>query len=168
MSTKYPGVQLREYHNADLSHFEKHLRIEDQKELVALFDEDYRYGLKESIENTDDLWVATMSGVPFMLFGITDSTGEKEAYKSGLVWAVATEKSKNYGRAICAISKKVIAKWLDDYDFLFNYIWEDALDHIKWLKMMGFELYVEDFHLSPAEEKFIFFGQLSPRHIEEE
>lgn len=161
MANNYPNVQLREYLETDYEHFVQNLREEDKKELVALFDDPYEEGLKYSIEQTDDLWVATEFGIPFLIFGMSNRTEEGDNEKSALVWAVGTERSKKLGRAICGISKKVLRSWLEEYDVLFNYIWEEATDHMKWLKSMGFIIFEEEYIIAPSEEKFIFFAQFS-------
>ena len=157
MTNKYPHIQIREYLESDYEYFCKYLRDADKKELEALFDFDYKEGLEYSIENTDELWVATYKGKPVVIFGITIE--DLDGMKSGLVWAVGTYKTKFLGRELVAIGKKVIDRWLDDYDLLFNFIWEDNKNHIKWLESMGFVLEYDKTILSPSEENFIFFSQ---------
>ena len=164
MKKKFPHIELREYMEEDFSILSSNLRSEDRKELEALFDESYEVGLSTSIEESSELWVATYKGTPFFIFGLTEMTEEKEGTTSACIWAVGTERSKRLGKTICVIAEKVLDIWFDRYDCLFNYIWEESITHIGWLKYLGFRIMEEGYMIAPSEEKFYFFCKWSPRY----
>ena len=168
MTRKYPDLQIREYLEGDLDYLSNNLRDIDRKELVALFDTEVKEGLEYSINETDDLWVVTHKQIPCMIFGISDRTEEGECAKSGLIWAVGTNEVYKHKTALHEISKNVINHWFKEYDVLFNYIWEDNKLHKKWLEKLGFMFFEDDYIISPAEEKFVFFCQFNPDCLEEE
>lgn len=168
MTKKYPDIQIREYLDSDLNYLSNNLREIDRKELEALFDESVKDGLEYSVEQTDDLWVVTHKQIPCMIFGISDRTEEGECARSGLIWAVGTDEVYKHKKALNEISRNVIDHWLKEYDVLFNYIWEENELHKKWLLNLGFIFFEEDYIVSPAEEKFVFFCQFSPYSMMEE
>jgi hypothetical protein len=168
MTRKYPDIIIREYLETDLEYLANNLRDVDRRELEALFDEPAIEGLKYSIENADSIWVVCHKQIPCMIFGISDRTEEKEEARSGLIWAVGTDEVYKHKKALHEISQNVINNWFEEYDVLFNYIWDENTLHKTWLKSLGFLFFEEDYIISATEEKFVFFCQFHPDCLEEE
>ena len=168
MTKKYPDIQIREYLESDFNYLASNLRDIDRKELEALFDESVEEGLKYSIENADQIWVATHKQIPCMIFGISDRTEEQECTRSGLVWAVGTNEVYKHTKALHDISRNILNSWFEEYGVLFNYIWDENELHKAWLKNLGFIIFEEEYIISKAEEKFVFFALYSPDFLEEQ
>ena len=167
MTKKYKDIQIREYLESDFQYLSTNLRDLDRKELEALFDEDAQKGLAYSIEEADELWVATYKQIPCMIFGVSDRTEEGEAESSGLIWAVGTDEVYKHKKALQEISQNVINHFFQSFDILFNYIWDENELHKAWLKNLGFIIFEEEYIISKAEEKFVFFALYSPDPLEE-
>lgn len=168
MTKKYPDIQIREYLESDFHYLASNLRDIDKKELEALFDEEVEAGLKYSIESADHIWVATHKQIPCMIFGVSDRTEEGECTRSGLVWALGTNEVYKHIKALHEISQNVLNHWFEEYDVLFNYIWDENELHKAWLKNLGFIIFEEEYIISKAEEKFVFFALYSPNYLEEQ
>jgi len=170
MSINYPRVSIREVLESDIDFIAQNIRKADKQELEALFGVSHEEGLKISIEGNDELWVAVVDNLPVCIFGISDRSEEQDEHRTGLVWAIGTNNLFHLKKELNAVSKKVIEKWLDEYDILFNYVWEKNVIHHRWLKKMGFIIMENEYMETDQGDKFYFFVQYSPysQEVEED
>ena len=158
----YPRVRIREVLESDLDFIAQNIRQADKNELEALFGIPHDEALKVSAQGNDELWVAVVDNLPVCIFGISDRTEEGDEFRTGMVWAIGTNNLFHLTKELNVISKKVIEKWLDEYDILFNYVWEGNKKHHKWLRRMGFIIMENEYMETDKGDKFYFFIQYSP------
>ena len=167
MEYKEDTMEIREYMEEDLFYMKRNLREADRKELEALFDEPFEKGLDRSIGESDEVWVATEDGLPWMLFGLSDVSSEKSKEKVGIIWAVGTDRSTQLVRELYSFTERVLDIWFERFDVLQNWIWEDSISHQNWLRNLGFVIFEEEYEVSPAEEKFFYFAKWSDQRLDD-
>jgi len=163
-------VQIREVITPqDLDYLADNLREGDRLEMLAYNGMEPREGLQYCVDNNDEVWVACVEGVPCCLFGLQEQMFEDdEENSSAVIWALGTDLLFQHKKLMALISRKVIRDWLNRYDVLFNYIWEENEVHRNWLERMGFTVLPDTFIKSEMGEKFLLFLQFSPVNMEED
>lgn len=158
---KSKRIAIREFLDSDIDFVASNMRKEDQEEVKALLDLDPKKALIYSVENSHEVWTFHVDGVPAAIFGISDHTEPDDEARSGLIWTLGTDQFFKYKKETCNLASKVFENWLEEYDVLYNYIWEGNKTHQNWLKRMGFIIFEEEFIEGIEGDKFFFFANFS-------
>ena len=116
------------------------LREEDKRELLASSNEETpgKALLKGVRSCPHTSWIAfDYSMNPIAVFGYYPLKG----IASGtVIWMVATPTIFKFTMPFLLISKRIIKHWLNKFGLLHNFIDTRNEGHIKWLKVMGFDM----------------------------
>ena len=111
------------------------IRRADAEEIWAAQGIHPRYAIAATIATTDIGWAAEFDGEPEAIFGACASGAG-----SGFVWLIATDVIEKYPVHFYRVSKRIIGRIRERYDYLEN--WVDARNvlSLRWLKWAGFEI----------------------------
>ena len=172
MESNEPRVEIREYLNSDIKYLSENLRDADVCEIKAALNLNPLDGLEMCVKDCDELWVATIDSIPACIFGIqsekiTNQYKDPQDVYAGMIWAMGTDSLFKYPKTLTRTSRKIIKRWLEDHDVLYNYIWSKNELHKKWLKSLGFQ-FLEDCRIvNEFNEVFEFFCKLAPIEIDD-
>lgn len=82
-------------------------------------------------------WVE--NGIPYCILGVTQGTLLNAEYV-GHPWLLAHKNAYKKGKTWLKWSRKVSDIWIEDYDYLYNYVDERHKRAQRWLKWMGYTL----------------------------
>jgi hypothetical protein len=169
--SKEPRVEIREVLSSDIKYLSENLRDADICEIKAGFNLSPKDGLDMCLEDSDEVWVATIDSIPACIFGlssekITNKGADPQDVYAGMIWAMGTDSLFKYPKTLTRTSKKVIGRWLLEHDVLYNYIWSKNNLHKKWLKSLGFSFLEDCRVVNEFNEVFEFFCKLAPIKID--
>lgn len=107
----------------------KTMRTEDKKECMAAGYSPFKSAL-ESLLLSDEAYVAEAEEGPVMLFGITGD---------GLIWALGSSFIEKHKKALVACGMDYIKECLNRHSFLYNYISEDNIKALRFIRRAGAE-----------------------------
>ena len=107
----------------------KTMRTEDKKECMAAGYSPFKSAL-ESLLLSDEAYVAEAEEGPVMLFG---TTGD------GLIWALGSFFIEKHKKALVACGMDYIKECLNRHSFLYNYISEDNIKALRFIRRAGTE-----------------------------
>ena len=107
----------------------KTMRTEDKKECMAAGYSPFESAL-ESLLLSDEAYVAEAEEGPVMLFGITGD---------GLIWARGSSFIEKHKKALVACGMDYIKECLNRHSFLYNYISEDNIKALRFIRRAGAE-----------------------------
>ena len=165
-------VEVREVLSSDLKYLSNNLRDADVLEIRASMNLSPIDGLDKCVNDSDECWVATIDSIPACIFGlssekITNESKDPQDVYAGLVWAMGTDSLFKYPKTLTRTSRKVIGRWLEDHDVLYNYIWSKNNLHKTWLKSLGFTFLEDCRVVNEFNEVFEFFCKLAPIEIDD-
>ena len=117
--------------------FIKNLRFEDKQELNELykdnsFEEFYEICLNEEFQT---YFLTTNDDKPLALGGAF-----RIDEKSARIWLLVTNEFKNNKISLFKYVKNKIDFFKNEYEILYNYIFESNFDSLVWLKSLGFKV----------------------------
>lgn len=112
------------------------IRQQDKDELHAAAYATPEQCMRLGMAHAAEAWVGLADGVPFCMVGITDMGG-----LAGMAcpWMVATTDLPFHARPFLRESRKMVRRWVAEYEYLMNYVDCRNTDAIRWLKWLGFE-----------------------------
>lgn len=108
------------------------LRLMDKLEITA-YGISVRDGLKCCVQSQRTYLAVDENNKPLWIYGI-------EPAKTDLgyaIWFLATGRMQEHKIAFIRESKQVIKRWLKQYGTLYNYVYKDNVESIKWLAWLG-------------------------------
>lgn len=87
--------------------------------------------------SSDKSYVVEADGVPVIIFGV-DRDGLSE---NGRVWMLATDDLEFMQKSFIKRCKKVFFELVEDFDMVYNYVYEKNEIALKWLKWLGFTIH---------------------------
>lgn len=120
---------------SDIEYIAKHMRANDVAEVKAYGLSPYQ-GLKYSVDNSDECYLALVDGEPSMIFGITLPTfGEPE------IWALGTDKLFTIPRDMLREGRNWVRYFLSKAPLYYNYIGAENKFSMNWLKHLNFNIF---------------------------
>lgn len=107
----------------------KTMRTEDKKECMAAGYSPFKSAL-ESLLLSDEAYVAEAEEGVVMLFGVTGD---------GLIWALGSSFIEKHKKALVACGMDYIKECLNRHSFLYNYISEDNIKALRFIRRAGAE-----------------------------
>tara|TARA_R110000787_G_C13443394_1_gene446754 strand:- start:33669 stop:34076 length:408 start_codon:yes stop_codon:yes gene_type:complete len=114
------------------------MREQDVREVAASHGHAPYEALQFSVKNSQFSTVASISGEPFCVFGL--STGESAITHVGSPWMLGTKKVSVYRRPFLRASFDVVEDMLKESDLLVNHVHVENHVSIKWLRALGFTI----------------------------
>ncbi len=122
----------------DVRHIASNLRQCDRQELEAVHGPglDFQDCLRTAVLASEECYVlVTPDGEPVALFGLAPVS---LLGGLGCPWLLGTDAFMDYPRDIVVLGKRMVRKWSERYDQLFNYVDARNLRSIAWLQHIGF------------------------------
>lgn len=108
------------------------LRPQDREELCQLGVKDIRREILESVEASDEAYVAVDNrGKVIVMYGVI----AKEP--GGQIWCLGTRRFNGFKKTFVCGCMVVLRKWRRIYGTLWNYVARDNLLSIRWLRTYG-------------------------------
>lgn len=123
---------------ADIAFLAAHMRIEDRRELIGAVGPDVQREVERCVRNSAKCWVCRYDGVVLAAFGVIETN---PLQKHGILWMLSTRYTVNHKVYAGKWTKKGLAAFLSDFEYLYNYIDAGNKATIAWLKWLGAEIH---------------------------
>jgi len=122
----------------NLEKFMENIRDEDKKELIYFYRENYKeIFIKNVLLNKETTcFVADKNNNPVAIGGVVCFDHANK--KLGQIWLMSTKVQKANRVSLFKIIAKKLAKYQNEYDILFNFIYKTNFRADKWLKKFNF------------------------------
>ena len=110
------------------------LRLEDRREMAGLGGADVLAHIRYCVEQSEQCWTCHKNGRVLAMFGIVRTN---PFVNHGKVWMLASDESARNKVFVGRWTKKIMNAFLEDWDYLYNYIDSGNDDTIAWLKWLG-------------------------------
>ncbi len=121
----------------DVEHIIANIRDEDVAEIAALDGGNVRDALNETPDMDKNAFVWEREGKVHAIFGVNPVP---DMDKVGVIWMLATKTFDDHFMAFAAACKVVVEHMIENYEYLFNYVYVDNKKSIRWLKWLGFDV----------------------------
>lgn len=127
---------LRQATLADATHVGNYLRVQDYieaylqshgKEPVAALQDTYR--------RSTVAFAAYLEDCPIAVFGVT-ALGDRQASP----WMMATPEADRFPKDMVGFGRQFTQAWLQQWDYLFNFVNAANTKSIRWLKHLGYKV----------------------------
>lgn len=132
------SVVIREAVEQDIALLKNRLRDADAKEVIAAGNQDSEEALRQSYARSELRYTVDIDGIPAGMFGVVRSEDN-----TGNVWFLGTNDMAKIKKTFVKESRKVIARFLIEFQALWNYVDSRYVSSIKWLSACGAEFYDE-------------------------
>lgn len=128
------SVIVRDSIASDVDYLKDKLRYSDVREIWRSHNHTPEDALKISLDKSSVCLTIFINKIPVGMFGINPETllGDK-----AIIWLLATDDILKIKIRFLRNCKKFINFILKDYSVLYNYVDNDNVDSIKWLKFIG-------------------------------
>ncbi len=127
------------------------LRALDKKELLAQGYKSVFEGLELSTKQSQEAYLGFAKGQVVCIFGVSKNYYANLGYPA---WFLATDIVWQFKKEFLHYTKLMVKKWLEQYGCLHNYVLQENVQSIRWLKWLGAN-FADVF--SFGKEKFILF-----------
>ena len=142
------GVVIRESRESDIAALKNRLREADEKEIIAAGNADAGSALAYSFSKSSVCYTLDINGVPAAMFGFVP---DELASRRANVWFLGAPEMSRIKKTFVKLSRHVIAKFLLQYDCLWNVVDVRYASSIAWLKSCGAGFYPKPIFLSGIE-----------------
>lgn len=122
----------------DIIYLTKHLRKEDRRELTGMVGPDIEKEIRHCITASECAYACSLEGKTLAAFGVIC---KNPMSRHGIIWMLASEETAKHKLYTGKWTKKGIEAFLNDWEFLYNYVDEGNDETIKWLKWIGAKVY---------------------------
>jgi hypothetical protein len=77
---------------------------------------------------------------PIAIFGVADGSIPTEHYRTGVLWMLGTPGVEGEAIQVCRAAGPWIEYLGEDFDFLWNVVWNENKLHLRWLSWLGFDV----------------------------
>lgn len=121
----------------DLVFIAANMRDDDKAEVYAASGSTPHEALVTSVRRSKAAVVVRHEGVPLVAYGLVKPS---ILSSTGIIWMLGTNQSLDYPRAFMVYTRIAIKEMLLECDELMNYVHDENITSIKWLKALGFEM----------------------------
>ena len=122
----------------DMIEIARMMRRQDRRELVGIVGPNIEAETLLCLEASEQAYICKCDGVPLAAFGVVRTSPFENV---GIIWMLATEETAKHKIYTGKWTRKGIRAFLQDWDYLYNYIDEGNDDTIKWLKWIGAKVF---------------------------
>ena len=137
MTRSADELTFRAPHVRDAVELAARLRAGDRAELAAGGYDDPLAAVLLSVRQSTHCWAALGAGRVLCAFGVTPWAG---APGVGVPWFLATDGADGHRRSLTALPAAYIARMLEAYPRLVNFVHADNVRAIRWLQHLGFTI----------------------------
>jgi hypothetical protein len=130
-------IRIEQPTEEHLQYLAWNLREIDIKEMWLMHRYTPRVALKAGAQLSDKCFVATADGTPVLIFGVE---GEGLSDRAS-IWMLATNQITKIGKSVIKRSKAILLDLINDYDMVYNYVYEKNQIALRWLKWLGFTIH---------------------------
>ena len=145
---------FREANATDIMIVADKLREEDCNTIKWMTDLPNREAMKITCKASLESYTIVVDGRPVGMFGVA---GKKDIVQPWLLMSDWMSEFPHLKREFLVECRRVILGFKPKYKKLFNFVYRDHKDHIKWLEWLGFkvkDLYTE---FGPYKKPFYYF-----------
>lgn len=147
-------IEVVEATTEHAKHVLKHLRQADKQELVSMHGECSHQMLEDFRAYSHRAFAVLLDGEPALLCGISG------AGLIGVPWAVGTDRMKEVAQFFTKEARRRIDGWQEEHPVLVNRVSASNALHIRWLKLLGFEMGAPRTDMSMDGSPFIPFVRM--------
>lgn len=92
-------------------------------------------GLNRSLQVSEKAWVGFNGHTPFGFWGVA-----KIEDRIGSPWFLGTDTMMESSKTVAHRTRFYVNEFFENYDFLYNYVHEENVVSMRWLKWIGFVL----------------------------
>lgn len=122
----------------DMREIARMMRPEDRREIVGLIGPNIETEANYCVESSECAYVCKCDGVPLAAFGVVRQNPFENV---GVIWMLATKETAKHKVYTGKWTRRGIRAFLNDWDFLYNYVDEGNDRTIAWLKWLGAKVY---------------------------
>ncbi len=122
----------------DMKEIARMMRAEDRRELVGAIGPNIEKETLYCLEASECAYVCKLDGVPLAAFGVVRKSPFE---KIGVIWMLATTETAKHKIYTGKKTREGIRAFLQDWDFLYNYVDVENKRTIAWLKWIGAKIY---------------------------
>lgn len=123
--------------DSDLEFIAENMRADDVAEVLAAGNESPLEALVSSVKHSKAVVVASYEGAPLVIYGLVKPS---ILSTTGIIWMLGTNQSLDYPREFMVYTRRVLKEMLLECDELTNYVHDENVRSIKWLKALGFTM----------------------------
>lgn len=127
-------VKPRKNHLVSISN---DMRTGDVNEVWALGRHSPIQSLVLSVNSSQFSTIAVVNNTPCAVFGLSTPSVLSD---NGCPWLLGANSMLKHKKLILQYSKVIVLDMMNKYNYLYNYVHEDNLANIRWLKWLGFEI----------------------------
>lgn len=122
----------------DIKYVARNMREQDRIEIRFSSDSSPLDALMKGYRKSDSCWTVLIDGVPAVIFGVRRAS---ICTNNAVVWMLATDRIKEVPYQFVRESRRILNRLLQSYNMVYNYVWEENVVSIQWLKWLGFEIH---------------------------
>jgi hypothetical protein len=130
------GFEIREPRMDDLFDLASRLRASDVNEIIAASGMDPLAALFDSLETSDQCYVATLDGRPEVIFGTNELKAE---WSFGGIWMLGTDAIEVNPLSFYRHCKKFLPLFHERYRYLTNFVDVNHHSAHRWMLKLGFQ-----------------------------
>lgn len=130
-------VKIEQPTDEYLAYLSQNLRGIDVREMWLMHRYTPRIAIKSGAQLSDKCFVVTADGIPVIIFGVE---GEGLSDRAS-IWMLATDQIKRIQKSFLKRSRAVFLDLINDYDMVYNYVYEKNSIALRWLKWLGFNIH---------------------------
>ena len=137
MTPSADDLVFRTPHACDILRLAVNLRQADRDELAACDHFDAFAAVEHSVRHSTLCWAVCAPGELLAVFGVCPLAGHPGV---GTPWLLATEAAAHHVRPLIELPGPYIARMLDAFPRLVNFVHADNTRSIRWLRRLGFSV----------------------------
>ena len=147
-------VDATEEHADDLA---PRLRAADALEVKTSSGLDPQSALRISIDLSTHSWTALLDGKPEIIWGVSPFSYTNSRLNQGVVWLLSSDEMYKIPGRFVKESHIYVAKMLETFDTLFNYVHAENIASCKWLENLGFKAVDRKEDYGVGQQPFILY-----------
>jgi hypothetical protein len=162
-------ITIRPSHSFDVGTIAPHMRLADQKEVLAASGHTPHQALRQALKVSAVCMTACLDGNPIAMFGVNP---DLDLFKDtgvvyGHVWFLGTDESTQDPKGFMRASRKWLGILSEKYTALGNVVDARNSKHIRWIKAMGFDFIDTHTNYGKNGETFLQFFRTTeePQHV---
>jgi len=136
MNFDIADIMVRETNPLDIAPVVGRMRRKDEDEVIASGFSSAEEALSYSFGVSQQCYTIERNGLPLAMFGLVRSPDQDGV---GIVWFLGTDEMKTIKKSFVKQSRVVIAKFLEVYPVLTNWVDAKYTEAISWLESCGAE-----------------------------
>lgn len=130
-------LTFRSPHVRDIVELGARMRRVDRDELAACNHFDALAAVEHSVRQSSMCWAVLKDGEVLCAFGVCPLAGHPGV---GTPWFLGTSAASSHARSLIAAPAEYIARMLDAFPRLVNFVHADNAASLRWLRHLGFSI----------------------------